>query len=456
MIGKKTICFFIIILLFVASVANASGLFPSMDNMFGTAMPSVGLVIGREADVQEETEDGSRETYLNFTSGDYLAFGQYLAGIGAKITYYSLESSAVAATISARDASMTFSFNWAEGAAVVVYPSGTRAETEKESVKLMDSILPPVGGVMPSAEFAINRKPDEQTSNEEGTTQIWNQFSDEDYAAFSAYLAKAGAELKDSNIEAGILNAEISLNGFSFRLIFNWNAQTASVIYPESTTPESSRWKNPVGSGTILPEIGSLGKELPRISAALQREPSSEETLQEGGLQEIYLNFTEADYNAFSQYLQKTGCSLEDYHTDDNGILVINLTNGSGKMTFSYDAVRHTGTVTYPGQTRIEKAWVATPTPKPEATPKPTEKTVTAGYSESDCWRTAYQYFMNLRWKNPDSVTIHDHTTSYSSDGYLFTIDYSAQNSFGGTTRAYYWITVNSSTNKVTSAFGSD
>ena len=189
---------------------------------------------------------------------------------------------------------------------------------------------------------------------------------------------------------------------------------------------------------------------------ALGRLPSSKETLLDGSLQETYLNFTEEDYNTFSQYLQKMGCSLEEYHMDDNDVLVINLTNGSGKMTFSYDAVRHTGVATYPGQTRVEKAWSLTPTPKPAATPKPTEGTVTAIYSEEECWQTALTYFNNLRWKNPDSVTIYSHSTNHSSDGYGFTIDYSAQNGFGGTNRAYYWITVDSSTNKVTGAFGSD
>ena len=450
------ICAFAIVLSCFFSVASASGLFPGMDDMFGTSMPSVGLAIGRDADAQEETEAGSLETYRSFSGEDYIAFGRYLAGIGATIKEYSAEGNTMTAVISARGSEMSFSYDWVERKAVATYPSGTRAETEKESVEPGDPVLPPVGGVMPSAEFAINRKPNEQTSSEEGLVLTWDPFSDEDYAAFSAYLAETGAALKDSSIDAGVLNAEIALNGFSFRLVYNWNAQTVSVVYPDGTTPESSRWNVLVGSGSILPEIGNLGKELPRISVALEREASSEEILQDGSLQETYLNFTEADYNAFSQYLQKTGCSLEDYHTDENGVLVINLTNGSGKMTFFYDAVRHTGAVTYPGQTRIEKAWAATPTPNPVATPKPTEKTVTAKYSESDCWWTAYQYFKNLRWKNPDSVTIHDHTTSYSSDGYLFTIDYSAQNGFGGTNRAYYWITVNSSTNKVTSAFGSD
>ena len=453
MVKRSWVCIISFILTLMIFAVNAGGLFPDTDEMFGTSMPSVGLVIGRPADAQEETEDGSREIYQNFTNDDYLAFGQYLAGIGARIKDYNMENSTLTATVSVRNASMNFSFNWSEKTAEVIYPTGTRAETEKESAKPGESILPPVGGVMPSAEYAINRKPNEQTTGDEGLTLIWNQFSDEDYAAFSNYLAETGAELKDSSNEAGILNAEISLNGFSFRFVFNWNTQTASVIYPKGTTPETNRWNTPVGGGSILPEVSSLGKELPRISKALERLPSSEETLLDDSLQETYLNFTEADYNTFSQYLQKTGCSLEEYHMDDNDVLVINLTNGSGKMTFSYDAVRHTGVVTYPGQTRVEKAWSVTPTPEPAETPKPY---TTANYSEGQCWNTAYNYFINMRWKDPQSVKVYAHTSSYSDNGYIFAIDYSAANSFGGINRGYYWITVDSSTNKVTAAFGSD
>lgn len=450
------ICAFAIVLSCFFSVASASGLFPSMNEMLGTAMPSVGLAIGRDADAQEETEAGSLETYRSFSGEDYIAFGGYLAGIGATVKEYSSEGNTMTAVISARDSEMSFSYDWVERKAVATYPSGTRAETEKESVEPGDSVLPPVGGVMPSAEFATNRKPDEQTSSEEGLVLTWDPFSDEDYAAFSAYLAETGAALKDSNIDAGVLNAEIGLNGFTFRFIFNWNAQTASVVYPDGTTPESSRWNAPVGSGSVLPELGSLGKELPRISMALEREPSSDETLPDGSLQETYLDFSEADYNTFSKYLQTAECTLEDYHTDDKGVLVINLSNGSGKMTFSYDAVRHTGTVTYPNQTRVERAWAATPTTEPQATPEPTEKVVTTAYSIDDLLRTARTYFYNLRWKNPNSVTIHDISYDFRDGGIVFAFDYSAENGFGGTNRSYYWVTVDPDTNTVIRAFGSN
>ncbi len=453
---KPLLCIILVVLTIVSFHANASGLFPSMDEMLGTSMPSVSLVIGRPADEQTDTDAGSEEVYLNFSGADYISFGQYLAGCGAVLKEHSSEDNTVTAIISVRNAEMTFSYNWVESTAVAIYPSGTRAETEKESDKSGENILPPAGGVMPSVEFAVGRKPDEQLGGVEGLIQIWNSFTVEEYTSFSAYLAETGATLKDNNIEAGVLNATIGFNGFFFQFVYNWNEQTVEVIYPNGTTPETNRWDTPVGNGFVLPDISSVGKELPRISVALEREPSSEETLQDGSLQETYLDFSEADYNTFSKYLQTAGCMLEDYHTDENGTLVINLGNGSGKMTFSYDAVRHIGIVTYPGQARLEKAWVATLVPESQATPKPTEKTDTKYYSESECWNKAEVYFRNLRWKNPKSVVIHGHSTTYNSGSYTFTIDYSAENGFGGTNRGYYWITVDWSTGEITMAFGND
>lgn len=456
MIRKGVLCLVILLIVFAIAIANAAGgLFPDADELFGLSMPSVGLAIGRAASEQSDTDAGYQQKYADFSMADYLTVGQYLAGTGAKIEDYIIEGNSITATIAAKDSSMIFSYNWAEQIATVLYPAGTRAETELEATEPGESILPPIGGIMPSAEFAIGRKPDEQAMDNGKQIQKWTEFSDEDYADFSAYLGEAGAELKDSTINAGVLNAEIGLNGFAFCFVYDWNEQTAQSVYPDGTAPETGRWNTPVGKGPVLPELDDLGKELPRISVALEREPSSSETLQDGSIQETYLDFTETDYNTFSQYLQKMNCSLDDYHAEEDGTMVIHLSNGSGKMTFSYDAVRHIGTVEYPNHTRVERAWVATPVPtqKTETTPEP-ENTTT--YSLNDLWNTARRYFYNLRWKNPNSVTIHDYTWDLRDGGIVFQIDYSAENGFGGTNRDYYWVTVDPDTCTVIRAFGSE
>lgn len=455
MIRGRNLCLVTTFVMLVFATANAAGgLFPDADEMFGVSMPSVGLAIGREASEQSDTDAGYQENYTGFSMADYLTFGQYLAGAGAKIEDYKIDGSSITATITASDSSMTFSYDWAEQTATVLYPAGARAETELGTTEPGDSILPPIGGILPSAEFAIGRKPDEQVTDDGKQIQKWNKFSNEDYIAFSAYLGEAGAELKDSTINAGVLNAEIGLNGFSFSFVYDWNNQTAQSIYPDSTAPETERWNAPIDKGSVLPELNSIGRELPRISVALKREPSSSETLQDESIQETYLDFTESDYNTFSQYLQEMNCTLDDYYADEDGTMVIHLSNGSGKMTFCYDAVRHIGTVEYPNYTRVERAWVATPIPTQKAETTPVPETTT--YSLNDLWSTARRYFYDLRWKNPNSVTIHDYTWNLRDGGIVFQIDYSAENGFGGTNRSYYWVTVDPDTCEVIRAFGND
>ena len=134
--------------------------------------------------------------------------------------------------------------------------------------------------------------------------------------------------------------------------------------------------------------------------------------------------------------------------------LIIQLSNITGRFTFTYDTLRHIGEVIYPKGSLIETAWVA-----PTATSMPTVTAIPKSlqyYSESECWSTAERYFKNISWKNPSSVTIHDHSAIYdvSYNTYTFIIDYSAQNGFGGYNRSNYFITVSAATGQVTSAFG--
>ncbi len=442
-------------LLMFNCTVEAAGLFPSMNQLFGTAMPSIGMALGRNADETGEDENGKYEVYKSFSYDDYTAFGSYLAGAGAALTDTEITDSAITATLSVRDAVMYFVYNWSSQRAKAIYPSGTRSEMEKEIVEIKASILPPVGGIMPSAQFAVNRKPDSENTVDNGITQVWENFTDADYSAFSAYLAQTGATLKQSNSDGGVLTAEISLNSHKFIFIYDWHTKTATVFYPSGTTPEREKWNTLKGGSSILPKMDTIGKDLPNMSRALSRLPDYTETKTDGSLCEIYNNFDEADYNAFSQYLQILGCVVDEYHVEDGNVMVIQLSNLTGNFVFTYDTLRHVGTVTYPKDSRIEAAWVApTATPKPAATVMP--KLSPNYYSQSQCWSTAEQYFRNLSWKNPSSVTIHSHRATYdtSDNTYTFYIDYSAQNGFGGYNRSYYFIIVSAVTGRVTSAFG--
>ena len=446
-----SLCF---VMLMLTSTAEAEGLFPSMNQLFGTAMPSIGAALGRTADEKGENADGKYETYSAFKYDEYTAFGAYLAGVGAELENAEVTDRAITATITVRDASMQFVYDWNAQTATAVYPAGTRPETEKEAVKARVSILPPVGGIMPSPQFAMNRKPDNEIDDDSGITQMWASFSDADYSAFSAYLAQAGATLLQSKADAGVLTAVIGLNASSFMFTYDWYNKTASVFYPSGTMPEREEWNALKGQGSILPQIDTIGKDLPSMSQALSRLPDKTETLADGSRQETYSGFHEADYNAFSHYLQAAGCAVDDYHVEDGSVIVIRLSNMVGTFTFTYDALRHIGTIVYPKGSLIEAAWIApTATSEPAATAaaKPAQT-----YLQSECWIVAERYFRNMRWHNPSSLTVYSHTSTYdaSANTYTFYIDYSAQILAGGYKRSYYFITVSAATGQVTSAFG--
>lgn len=443
-----------LVLMMLTGTASAEGLFPSMNQMFGTAMPSIRAVLGELADETGESTDGKYEVYNTFTFDDYNAFGAYLSGVGAVLENTDVTDSAITATISVRGASIQFVYDWEAQTATAIYPSGTRPETEKETVEAKTSMLPPVGGIMPSAQFTVGRKPDNEIIAENGIKQVWYNFTDTDYSSFSTYLAQTGATLLQSQAEAGVLTAEIDLNNSTFMLTYDWHTKTASVFYPNGTSPEREMWNSLKGNGSILPKMDTIGKDLPSLSQALSREPDTTETQVDGSRKETYSNFDEADYAAFSLYLQTAGSAVDDYHVEDGSVMVIELSNLSGTFTFTYDSLRHIGTVVYPKGSWVEATWAApTATPKPvaTATPKPSQN-----YSQSQCWGIAEQYFKNLRWNNPSSVTIYSHSATYDASDYTYTfyIDYSAQVVAGGYKRSYYFITVSAVTGRVTSAFG--
>ena len=73
----------LLVLMMIPLAAFGEGLFPDLDQLFGTAMPSVSAALGRKADKEVENCDGLFEIYRDFSDEDYSAFGTYLDGLGA-------------------------------------------------------------------------------------------------------------------------------------------------------------------------------------------------------------------------------------------------------------------------------------------------------------------------------------------------------------------------------------
>lgn len=70
-------------------------------------------------------------------------------------------------------------------------------------------------------------------------------------------------------------------------------------------------------------------------------------------------------------------------------------------------------------------------------------------YSEIDCYSAAQSYFNNQRWKDPSSIIVYGYTVAYGAGTYIYYIDYSGKNSFGGNTRDTFVIEVDAATNEV-------
>ena len=258
----------------------------------------------------------------------------------------------------------------------------------------------------------------------------------------------------------GVMFATITDGKGALTLRYDLQEQRFSMICPELYYIDSSR--NAVkaaDSPLILPDLQeAMGAILPRVSSALLRYPDSSESCEEN-YREVYQNFTPDDYGVFSTYLLDKGGTVGNYYVDNTGALVIPLSIQGTEFSFTYDQVGNRAIMDYPASAQLEPVFAAsaaaTPTPrltaKPTATSKPT--TPPRNYSEAECWNRAKNYFNNLSWKNPSSVTIHSHWSSASDDGYVFYIDYSAMNGFGGYNRETYMIKVNWTTGRIEYAY---
>lgn len=461
---QKFLSICLILISLSGAIAGAESLFPSPDELFGVTMPDIRYIVNREADEHTETDEGQTFIYTGFTRQEYGMMDSYLESGGLKVKSQELEDGVLTVVLTKDDANITLRYAYGERKVTLFYPAGTRLE-KKAHLSGTGTILPDLryqfGIAIPDLSGQLPLHPKAETVKEDTLEVIlYREVSRADYRIINQHLTALDYETIEWHADSGVLFATITDRKGAVTLRYELQEQCFSFICPELYYLDGSRSTEMAKDGNlVLPDLQeAMGAILPRISTALLRYPDSEENSEEI-YREVYQNFSQEDYSVFSAYLLDKGCTVGDYYVNDSGELVISLSIGTSTFTFTYDQVGNRAIMDYPISAQLEPVFAAsaaaTPTPRPTsqptATPKPT--TPPRNYSESECWSLAKNYFNNLRWKNPSSVTIHSHLSSVSDEGYVFYIDYSAMNGFGGYNRETYMIKVNWTTGRIEYAY---
>ncbi|MBO2517082.1 MAG: hypothetical protein CW338_07425 [Clostridiales bacterium] len=447
-----------VILLLPLVSAQAGGLLPSSQEVFGTYMPSMTLALGKTAAKDEKAGDSRVITCIPFTDADYAAFGAYVDAWGCTAGNYESDGGSVTIPLKKGDAVITFTYDRANGSASVTYPKGTRPEEEKSSRSGGTSRFPAIRNVfgqqMPSMNGVIGKKADRSSENGDGTlVQEYTNITEAQFDAFNAYAESMGCSSSVST-SGNAVTVKYSKGDATMTLVYDDAAETAKVTYSVDAWYDDGTATRTDASGAAVTADSVFGIYVPNASKVLKREADS--TVTDGnGITYVYNNFTDEDYNTFGNYMGECGCAVTGYTTQGN-TLNIQVEKDGHPFTFIYERDTHTGKVIYLTGTRAEKVALATPTPAvtatPKATAKPTSTPKPQNYTPQQCHDIAIRYIKN-RLKNPTSF-IENSNYYYTYDGYYtFVIDYSAQNGFGGYNRETYYIEVNYSTGTVQSGF---
>ncbi len=111
--------------------------------------------------------------------------------------------------------------------------------TSAHAEGLLPSLSETIGIAMPSLGEALQRYPDSETENDDGSViEIYTNVSKTDFNIFSVYLDQQGAELADYHVEGSELTAEIRAKDASFSLSYDSKSGEAKVTYPAGTFSE--------------------------------------------------------------------------------------------------------------------------------------------------------------------------------------------------------------------------
>lgn len=106
----------------------------------------------------------------------------------------------------------------------------------------------------------------------------------------------------------------------------------------------------------LLPTLAeTVGISMPSLGEALGRYPDEEEENEDGSVTELYMGVSEADFNAFSVYLEQQSAELINYKVE-NGILTAEIRAKGTSFNLNYNSRNGEARETYPVGTFDE--WV--------------------------------------------------------------------------------------------------
>ena len=110
---KRVFCLLtVLVMMLTATAAFCEGIFPSLRELDGTPLPSLGDVLHRYPDRYSPAAAGSSEdtvqVWYQVTEDDYAAYGRYLADCGAAVVDYSAENDEMSITVGIGESSFRF------------------------------------------------------------------------------------------------------------------------------------------------------------------------------------------------------------------------------------------------------------------------------------------------------------------------------------------------------------
>lgn len=130
-----------IIFLLAMQTVQAEGVLPSLTEVEGIGLPSLGEALRRYPDNEMKNEDGSvTELYINVTDMDYDTFRAYMTEQGAEPGDCRNENGVLTAELKVRGVSFSFSYDSFRHEAKVTYPAGTYNDWIRNSKMLLSSV----------------------------------------------------------------------------------------------------------------------------------------------------------------------------------------------------------------------------------------------------------------------------------------------------------------------------